>query len=125
MTIGLLVLSATTNIKGVLIGVAPTAIGYVVLGILFNASVKDFIPVGKAGLFQGIRMIFFVLIPMVLGPAIGDIACRNSMITYINEYNVETIVPARSMFLYAAIVAVLTLVPLYFLNKKGFKVEEE
>ena len=125
MTIGLFVLSTTTNIKGVLIGIAPTFIGYVVLGILFNASVKDFIPAGKAGLFQGIRMIFFVLIPMVLGPAIGDIACRSSMITYINEYGVETIVPAKSMFLYAAIVSVLTLVPLYFLIKKGFKVEEE
>ncbi len=125
MIIGLLVLSTTTNIKAVLIGVAPTAIGYVVLGILFNASVKDFIPAGKAGLFQGIRMIFFVLIPMVLGPAIGDIACRNSAVTYINEYGVETIIPAKSMFLYAAIVAVITLVPLYFLVKKGFKVENE
>ncbi len=125
MIIGLFVLSTTTNIKAVLIGVAPTAIGYVVLGILFNASVKDFIPAGKAGLFQGIRMIFFVLVPMVLGPAIGDIACRNSAVTYINEYGVETIIPAKSMFLYAAIVSVLTLVPLYFLVKKGFKVEEE
>ena len=125
MTIGLFVLSTTTNIKGVLIGIAPTAIGYVVLGILFNASVKDFIPAGKAGLFQGIRMIFFVLIPMVLGPAIGDIACRSSMITYINEYGVETIVPAKSMFLYAAVVSILTFVPLFFLIKKGFKVEEE
>lgn len=125
MTIGLFVLSTTTDIKGVLIGIAPTAIGYVVLGILFNASVKDFIPAGKAGLFQGIRMIFFVLIPMVLGPAIGDIACRSSMITYINEYGVETIVPAKSMFLFAAIVSVLTIVPLFFLSKKGFKVEEE
>ena len=124
MTIGLFVLSTTTNIKGVLIGIAPTAIGYVVLGILFNASVKDFIPAGKAGLFQGIRMIFFVLIPMVLGPAIGDIACRSSAITYINEYGVETIVPAKSMFLYAAIVSVLTLIPLYFLIKKGLEVEE-
>ena len=125
MTIGLFVLSTTTNIKGVLVGIAPTVIGYIVLGILFNASVKDFIPAGKAGLFQGIRMIFFVLIPMVLGPAIGDIACRSSMITYINEYGVETIVPAKSMFLYAAIVSVLTLIPLFFLIKKGFKVEEE
>lgn len=125
MIIGLFILSTTTNIKAVLIGVAPTAIGYVVLGILFNASVKDFIPVGKAGLFQGIRMIFFVLIPMVLGPAIGDIACRSSAVTYINEYGVETIIPAKSMFLYAAIVSILTLVPLFFLIKKGFKVEEE
>jgi MFS family permease len=125
MTIGLIILSTTTNIKGVLIGVAPTAIGYVVLGILFNASVKDFIPAGKAGLFQGIRMIFFVLIPMVLGPAIGDIACRSSAITYINEYGVETIVPAKSMFLFAAIVSIITLIPLFLLIKKGFKVEEE
>ena len=125
MTVGLVILSTTTNIKGVLAGVAPTAMAYVVLGIIFNASVKDFIPVGKAGLFQGIRMIFFVLIPMVLGPAIGDIACRNSAITYINEYNVETIVPAKSMFLYAAIVSALTLVPLYFLVKRGFEVKSE
>ena len=125
MTIGLFILSTTTNMKAVLIGVAPTAIGYVVLGILFNASVKDFIPKGKAGLFQGIRMIFFVLIPMVLGPVIGDIAFRSSAITYINEYGVETIVPAKSMFLYAAIVSILTFVPLFFLIKKGFKVEEE
>ena len=125
MTIGLFVLSTTTNIKGVLIGIAPTVIGYIVLGILFNASIKDFIPVGKAGLFQGIRMIFFVLIPMVLGPAIGDIACRSSMITYINEYGVETIVPAKSMFLFAAIVSVLALIPLFFLIKKGFEVESK
>jgi hypothetical protein len=70
-------------------------------------------------------MIFFVLIPMVLGPAIGDIACRSSAITYINEYGVETIVPAKSMFLFAAIVSIITLIPLFLLIKKGFKVEEE
>ena len=125
MSIGLVILSTSTNIKVVLIGIAPTAIAYIVLGILFNASVKDFIPTGKAGLFQGIRMIFFVLIPMVLGPALGDIACRSSAVSYVNEYGVKTPVPSSSMFLYAAIVSVLTLVPLYFLIKKGFKVEEE
>ena len=123
--IGLFILSTSTNMIVVLIGIAPTLIGYVVLQIQLSAAVRDFIPEDKVGLFQGIRMIFFVLIPMVLGPAIGDIACRSSAITYINEYGVETIVPAKSMFLYAAIVSVLTLVPLYFLIKKGFKVEEE
>ena len=96
-----------------------------VMGIQFNAAIKDFIPEGKAGLFQGIRMIFFVLIPMVLGPAIGDIACRNSAITYINEYNVETIVPAKSMFIYAAIVSVFVLIPLYFLIKRGLDIKTE
>ena len=125
MTAGLIILSATTNIHGVLIGVAPALLGNLVMGIQFNAAIKDFIPEGKAGLFQGIRMIFTVLIPMVLGPYLGDLACRNSAVTYMNEYGVETIVPSKSMFIYAAVVSVFVFVPLFFLIKKGFKVEEK
>ncbi len=124
LVIGLFILSRTTNLIGVLIGVGPTLIGYVVLMILFNAAVRDFIPVGKEGLFQGIRMIFVVLIPMVVGPVMGDIACRNSAVTYMNEYGVETIVPSSSMFLYSCIFAVLVFIPLGFLIKKGFEVKE-
>ncbi len=116
--IGLAILSTTTNIIVVLIGIAPTLIGYVVLQIQLNAAVRDFIPEDKVGLFQGIRMIFVVLIPMVVGPAIGDIACRSSNLTII-EYGVEKLVPSTSMFLFAAVVAVLVFVPLGALIKKG------
>ena len=116
--IGLAILSTTTNILVVLIGIAPTLIGYVVLQIQLNAAVRDFIPEDKVGLFQGIRMIFVVLIPMVVGPAIGDIACRSSNLTVI-EYGVEKLVPSTSMFLFAAVVAVLVFVPLGVLIKKG------
>ena len=123
-TAGLLLLSTSTDIKVILIGVVPTLVGNLVMGIQLNAAIKDFIPKGKAGLFQGIRMIFTVLLPMVIGPALGDLACRNSAITYANEFGVETIVPSSSMFLYAAIVSVLVVIPMIFLIKKGFKVEE-
>ncbi len=115
--IGLLVLSTSTNIIVVLIGIAPTLIGYVVLQIQLSAAVRDFIPEDKVGLFQGIRMIFVVLIPMVVGPAIGDIACRISNLTII-EYGVEKLVPSTSMFLFASIVGVLVLIPLFLLSKK-------
>ncbi len=125
MTAGLVLLSTTTNIHVVLIGVVPTLVGNLVMGIQLNAAIKDFIPDGKAGLFQGIRMIFTVLIPMVLGPALGDLACRNSAVTYLNEYGVETIVPSSSMFAYSAVISVFVLIPLFFLIKKGFKVEEK
>ncbi|MBQ6873477.1 MAG: MFS transporter [Clostridia bacterium] len=124
-TAGLLILSTSTDIRVVLIGVVPAVLGNLVMGIQLNAAIKDFIPEGKAGLFQGIRMIFTVLIPMVVGPWLGDLACRNSAVTYVNEYNVETIVPSKSMFVYAAIVSVFVLAPLFILNKKGFKVEEK
>ncbi len=121
--IGLAILSTSTNIKVVLIGIAPTLIGYVVLQIQLSASVRDFIPEDKVGLFQGIRMIFSVLIPMVVGPWIGDIACRTSNLTII-EYGVEKLVPSTSMFLFAAVVAVFVFVPIVLLAKKGFKAEE-
>ena len=124
-TAGLLLLSTSTDIKIILIGVVPTLVGNLVMGIQLNAAIKDFIPQGKAGLFQGIRMIFTVLLPMVIGPALGDLACLNSAITYANEFGVETIVPSSSMFLYAAIVSVFVVIPMIFLIKKGFKVEEE
>ena len=95
-----------------------------IMAILLGAAVKDFIPPGKAGQFQGIRMIFIVLIPMVVGPVLGDLACRNAAATYVNEFGAETIVPSKVMFLVGAAVCALMLVPLFFLIKKGFDVEE-
>ncbi len=122
--IGLGILSTSTSIIVVLIGIAPTLIGYVVLQIQLNASVRDFIPEDKVGLFQGIRMIFSVLIPMVVGPWIGDLACRTSNLTII-EYGVEKLVPSTSMFLFAAVVSVFVFAPIFLLAKKGvFKKEQ-
>ena len=118
---GLFILSTSTNIIVVLIGIAPTLVGYVVIQIQLTATMRDFIPEDKVGLFQGIRMIFVVLIPMIVGPALGDIACRSSNIT-IMEYGVEKLVPSTSMFFWAAIVAVFVLVPVLILaKKKAFK----
>lgn len=119
--IGLVVLSTSTNIIVVLIGIVPTLIGYAVLQIQLGATVRDFIPEDKVGLFQGIRMIFSVLLPMVVGPAIGDIACRISNLTII-EYGVEKLVPSTSMFGFAAVVATLVFIPIGILAKqKAFK----
>ncbi len=123
MTAGLFVLSTTVNIHALLICVAPVVIGNAVIGILLGAAIKDFIPAGKAGQFQGIRMIFNVLIPMVVGPVLGDMACRNAAATYVNEFGVETIVPAKDMFLVSAIVTAFVLIPLFFLSRKGFETE--
>lgn len=121
--IGLIVLSTSTSIIVVLLGIAPTLVGYVVIQIQLTATMRDFIPEDKVGLFQGIRMIFVVLLPMIIGPALGDLACRTSNITIV-EYGVEKLVPSTSMFGYAAVVAAFILIPMIVLNKmKGFKKE--
>ncbi|MBR3789082.1 MAG: MFS transporter [Clostridia bacterium] len=124
LTIGFFLLSTSTSIYVILVSILPVVLGNALVNILFGATIKDFIPEGKAGLFQGIRMIFAVLLPMVIGPVIGDMACRHAAQTIINEANAEVIVPAKDMFLWAGVVCVLALVPLYFLIKKGFKLEK-
>ena len=63
-------------------------------------------------------MIFAVLIPMVVGPMIGDIACQISNLTIV-EYGEEKLVPSTRMFLFAAIVAVFVFVPIILLSKKN------
>ena len=123
--IGLFTLSTSTNIIVVLLGIAPTLVGYVVIHIQLTATMRDFIPEDKVGLFQGIRMIFFVLIPMVVGPTIGNIACLSVGAKYINEYGVETTIPDAKMFLYSAIVAALVFIPLFALLKKGLNKKED
>ena len=119
MALGLFILSQTTNLIGVLIGVAPTVIGYLILSIQLNAATKDFIPAGKAGLFQGIRMIFFVLIPMVVGPYFGALASKSSDVQY-EEYGEMVTLPSANMFAYSAVITLLVFVPLIPLIKKGF-----
>ncbi len=116
---------AKTNLYGMIIGVALVLIGYIVIMIQFAATVRDNIPQDKVGLFQGVRMIFLVMIPMIVGPTLGNIATKNSNVTYI-ENGAEKVLPTEAMFLYAAIVAILIFIPmLAFLKKDKEKALKE
>ena len=119
LTAGFFLLSTSTSIYVILISIVPVVLGNSLVNILFSAAVKDFIPEGKSGMFQGIRMIFAVMLPMVIGPVIGDKACQSAAHTILNEVGAEVIVPAKDMFLWAGVVCVLALIPLCFLIRKG------
>ena len=101
-------------------------VGYGLLMIVLNASVRDFTPEDKVGQFQGVRMIFFVLLPMVIGPAIGNktielFAKNYDLGTMLNDYGEATLVPIPTIFLAAAAVAVLIIIPLIFLQRQNKK----
>ncbi len=110
---------ADVNLILFAIGAIVMLVGYGMLMIVLNASVRDFTPEDKVGLFQGVRMIFVVLIPMVAGPAIGSYITETfSTTTYTNEYNEIVNVPVPEVFLASAIVGVLIIVPAIYLRKK-------
>ena len=122
---GLLILGFAHDIRLLLLGLAPTVIGYASLMIMLNAAVRDFTPEDKAGQFQGIRMIFYVMIPMVVGPMLGNAASVSSAVRYTDEYGVSQVAPTSAMFLWAAAVAALVFLPLIFLMKAGFQVQQK
>ena len=94
--------------------------GYMLVSAALGAVVRDYTPEGKAGHFQGIRMIFAVMLPMVTGPYIGSYIIKltsRSGETYENLGTVSEI-PTGWIFLAAAAVLLLSLIPLCALIKK-------
>ena len=86
---------------------------------LFVSSFRDYIPKGKEGCFQGIRMFLFVLLPMIIGPAIGNaIIDEYGWYTYSKTMGEEILNYPYEMFLGAAIVAVFTLIPAVIVRSK-------
>lgn len=93
--------------------------GTVMLGALLctngalMSAFQDYIPDGYEGRFQGVRMCFTVLVPMVVGPVI-------SMAIGINSFDPSdggAIAPPFEIFLAASIVALVAIVPIFFVAK--------
>ena len=53
-----------------------------VLSACLQGLVRDYTPADKAGQFQGIRILFQVLLPMVTGPYLGAAVIRHGGETY-------------------------------------------
>ena len=87
-----------------------------------SGVIRDNTPRGKVGHFQGIRMIFGVMLPMIIGPAIGAAVIRGSDSTYVDLGVVKT-VPTPGIFLAAAVVLVLIIPFVAALKKRGEKEE--
>ena len=77
-----------------------------------QAAFQDYIPAGFEGRFQGVRMCFTVLIPMIIGPIISLIIGLDAM-----GMNGDDFAPTYEIFLAAAIVAVIAIIPLVSVRK--------
>ena len=90
--------------------------GYMMMSAALGANIRDWTPADKVGHFQGIRMIFAVLLPMIIGPAIGAAVIRGSDSTYIDLGQVKS-VPTPDIYLAAAIVLLTVAIPVLLLRK--------
>lgn len=92
--------------------------GYIFVSALCGALVRDYTPAGDAGKLQGVRMIFSVLIPMIVGPMIGNAINKAAAIPLPDLESADAMttlyIPAPAIFLAGAIASVLmfALIPL-------------
>ena len=91
--------------------------GYMVVTAALSAEIRDRTPQDRAGHFQGIRMIFAVMVPMLIGPFIGAAVIRGNAQTYV-ELGITKTVPTPAIFLAAGATLLLVLIPVLLLRRR-------
>ena len=117
--IGAVVMTFVGDKTGVICGGIILMAGYLISTAVLSSKVRDYIPEGKEGVFQGVRMIFVVLIPMVTGPYIGQgVSYINAVFYEDPDYHRVSIRPNQYIFLFAGICMLLVLIPLIILLRR-------
>ena len=99
----------------VFLGTLVMLCGYLAGMAMFGAILRDKTPAGKAGMFQGQRIVGQVLTPGIIGPAIGAAVLQGAE-TILNDDGTTSFVPNENIFLAAFIAAIfiwLVLIPLF------------
>lgn len=122
---GFVLLYFFTHIVFVFMGTLMMMCGYLAGMAVFGAMLRDHTPAGKAGMFQGQRIVGQVLIPGIIGPAIGAAVLRNAQ-TVQNSDGTSSFVPNQNIFL-ASLLAAVVILPLLLplMKKKRARLTEE
>ena len=115
-------------------GIILVGIGYVVFMQAMTVWMKRLYPEEHRGQFEGIRIMFFVFFPMIAGPLLADPICRafgekvyqvvdNGNLIFVTAqragemgYDISSIaegyLPVNELFIAAAVVTALALIPM-------------
>ena len=117
---GFLLIAFAKNMAFLCVAIFVMAFGLVSKLIVTGAWIKDLTPPSSAGQFQGIRMIFWVLLPMVIGPFIGE--------RIISTFGEPVVVdgkagflPTYLIFIAAAVATLIAILPVLRMIRDGAK----
>ena len=106
LAVGYIILILTKSTLPVFIGSLFMMTGYLSGMAVFGAVIRERIPTGKAGAFQGVRIVGQVLIPGLVGPVIGAWVLRNAK-TMLGTDGTTSFIPNANIFIAALAVAAL------------------
>jgi MFS family permease len=110
---------------GMVIGGIVLMTGYLVSTAVLGAKIRDYTPSTEVGLFQGVRMIFCVLVPMVIGPLIAQALCQIGGESYTNEFGQLVYPPNKWLFFVTGVIFLMAIVPVIFMMKKERQIINE
>lgn len=117
MVAGLLALYFVRTTVGVMIAGSVMMSGYMLVTAALSALIRDYTPKDKAGHFQGVRMVFAVALPMIIGPFIGSAVIKKGGAVY-EDLGVVKNVPTPAIFLAAAACVALLVLPVMKLHRR-------
>jgi MFS family permease len=101
------------------------------MGGLFNATARDYMPEGRAGCYQGIKMIMVIMMPMILGSFIAPLIISTVALEPTAEFIATHPTYATSylypheLFLWDGIITLLVLIPAYFVKKDTKRIRKQ
>ncbi|MBW9208190.1 MFS transporter [Mumia sp. zg.B53] len=108
--VGLLLMFPARDMLAVIGAGIVTMSGFMLGVAAISATVRNLTPPDRAGQVQGLRMIFAVLVPMVVGPFLGAAVIAGADETF-TELGVVKQVPSPWIFPTAAVVVLLIVIP--------------
>ena len=109
---------------GLIIGGIILMTGYLISTAVLGAKVRDYTPEKEVGLFQGVRMLFTVLVPMIIGPLIGRGLCYFGGTPYQNEFDQTVYPPNKWLFLVTGIIFALAIIPVIWMIRTEKKIKK-
>jgi MFS family permease len=114
---GLLLMVFARGLVPVIVAGLVLMSGFMLSAAATGAAVRDFSPPDRVGMVQGLRMIAYVLVPMVIGPFIGAAVISGADATY-EELGQLKQVPTPAIFVAAALVVLLVVFPVRALRRR-------
>lgn len=99
-----------------LVGIFILGLGYMLFLQSISVWGKQLYPEDARGQFEGIRIVFFVLIPMIIAPLISNPIIKSSG-EFIDKNGFTAYLPTHTLLLVGAVLVLVTLLPLYFAKK--------
>ena len=116
LAMGYIILIFTRTTVPVFIGSLLMMCGYLTGMAVFGAALRSYMPENKSGQFQGIRIIGQVLVPGIIGPAIGAFVLADAE-EIINSDGTTSFLPNNKIFMAALVVAMILLIILSLIFK--------